>query len=793
MAAIQSAAHGPKPSFAKVAASTSADGQENSLPSRQSDVLQNSSPSLADPGPVVANGAGSRGSPPQIEDGSVNKAGMMPSSIENVTGSLTHLNLNAGMPSLVVNGSTSPAAQKISIGQRDSASDDSAKADSGSELGAKPPSIDGKSITSGTTFALDEKESLRPDDSASVKAAAEDDDGLSIRGSLLAGSRLGSDIAARSRGIALGDIPERRLAQAPPGGILTPQSGSSEQKPGVDPSIPLGADGGSSDALNVIYRQAPDDKLLEAMQSPRDRLFLLRLEKEVIEFVQDSKEPYMDLPPSNSFCRMLIHKLADYYHMTHSYEHHIGSVRIFRTPFCRVPPSLSSMISEPNPSASSTPPPAILPKKIMRRGQEGETGTTSASASKATSEVGSDEKEKPAGNQKLTREKREEMYKQARERIFGSAEDTAPDTETDHGMSRTSSTSAQNRSNVGKRGKTGKQRRDDSDSFDSRNQYTPYWGPQQQTWVPQSYPQPQPGSVAPQSGHNYQPPPPQSYSQQGGAYPQTAPMMPPNQPYPQYAMPQPYATQPARGYQPTGSPMASFGSPIPVQAPHNWQQPYTSAPYASRGSSTGSPAQMGQVIGQQPGPAPIGQPPNMSIPYAYGQLPAHINPHDPKSQHPIPGSYNRNHGFNPQTQSFIPGSNNMPVPHGPQPPFTAPGSHHSSPQIGSTHLAYPGYQGPPQQPYPGGYGMARQLSNTSMPGYATHQQMMPPHGQHPGASPHKQPHMQPQHAHIHGTASQGQYAPPRPQPQHQPHNQAYGHLPTYGNPASLPQKPGPAL
>ena len=124
-------------------------------------------------------------------------------SIESATDSLTHLNLNAGMPSLVVNGSTSSAAHKLHIGHRDSASDDSAKADSGSELGAKPPSIDGKSITSGTTFALDEKESLRPDDSASVKAAAEDDDGLSIRGSLLAGSRLGSDIAARSRGIAL--------------------------------------------------------------------------------------------------------------------------------------------------------------------------------------------------------------------------------------------------------------------------------------------------------------------------------------------------------------------------------------------------------------------------------------------------------------------------------------------------------------------------------------------------------------------------------------------------------------
>lgn len=102
----------------------------------------------------------------------------------------------------------------------------------------------------------------------------------------------------------------------------------------------------------------------------------------------------MDLPPSNSFCRMLTHKLADYYHMTHSYEPHVGSVRIFRTPFCRVPEPLALMNLNPNPSASSTPPPAVLPRKIMRRGQDSE-GGPSTSPSKATSETGSDSKDKP--------------------------------------------------------------------------------------------------------------------------------------------------------------------------------------------------------------------------------------------------------------------------------------------------------------------------------------------------------------------------------------------------------------
>lgn len=108
------------------------------------------------------------------------------------------------------------------------------------------------------------------------------------------------------------------------------------------------------------------------------------------------REPYMDLPPNNSFCRMLTHKLADYYHMTHSFEAVQGSVRIFRTPFCRVPASLASIIEINADENPKTPPPVVLPKKIMRRGEDGDSGQVSTSASKATSEVGSDGKDKNA-------------------------------------------------------------------------------------------------------------------------------------------------------------------------------------------------------------------------------------------------------------------------------------------------------------------------------------------------------------------------------------------------------------
>lgn len=220
-------------------------------------------------------------------------------SVNAVTQTLDGLTIRSDAPGIILK-TGHPTIEAIQPVSRGSGSDDSQKADSSSELGTKPPSLDGKSITSGTTFALDEKESLRPDDSASVKAAGEDDDAFSIRGSLIAGSRMGSEVAGRTRVIQLGDMPERRLIQVASAGsshgILTPQSTSSEQPPGQVPEMPgLQRADSSSDALNLIYQHAPDDKLIEAMASAKDRLFLLKLEKEVVDFVQNSK---YDILPS---------------------------------------------------------------------------------------------------------------------------------------------------------------------------------------------------------------------------------------------------------------------------------------------------------------------------------------------------------------------------------------------------------------------------------------------------------------------------------------------------------------
>lgn len=53
-------------------------------------------------------------------------------------------------------------------------------------------------------------------------------------------------------------------------------------------------------------------------------------------FLPMNSEQSLELPPSNAFGRLLAHKLGDYYHLTHFVDNNVTSVRLHRTPFCRM-------------------------------------------------------------------------------------------------------------------------------------------------------------------------------------------------------------------------------------------------------------------------------------------------------------------------------------------------------------------------------------------------------------------------------------------------------------------------
>lgn len=162
-----------------------------------------------------------------------------------------------------------------------------------SNSSTKPTSFDSKSMAS-TTFAMDEKDSLRPDDSASVQAIDEEES-LSGPASGAPNSLTGSETGARGLRDHFRDVNPYR-----PRGILQHQTPVvNDENPQANGAIPPDSvannfvvpNQGSLQDDRAIhgFPPEPDEKLLEAMKSPKDRLLILQLEDKVRHFIQKSK------------------------------------------------------------------------------------------------------------------------------------------------------------------------------------------------------------------------------------------------------------------------------------------------------------------------------------------------------------------------------------------------------------------------------------------------------------------------------------------------------------------------
>lgn len=557
-----------------------------------------------------------------------------------------------------------PHAAEAASGQR---SDEVGTQVSSSSGSGKPPSLDGKSVTSGTTFALDEKESLRPDDSASVKAG-EDEDLFSPSGSGLPSSRMGSEDGTRAFRDQLREIsrmdPSRQAEMRPSvnrgssqGMLYVPPSG-----PGVGPVPDSNRNEASQDSSGEC---PPDPRLLEALESPKDRIMVLKLEQDFVDFVKDSKEASLTLPQLNGYHRMLAHRLADYYMLGHVVEDSTA-VQIYKTANCRLAPPLTAVA--PPSTAASTPPPTGPQMKILRRGDN--VGPTIANGSNAQSKNGSENGESGNDDEKkakypLSREEREAKYEAARKRIMGSARPSeSTDEPSEKDISRSSSTAP-------KKPKK-KQRNNSDDDFEARSAYSAYYAtPYTSAGSAATYGYaPVGGGQEAQFQHSgYGHPMVATGSQQygtstGAAWQNQAAF----QQQPQGSSPwipntqQPYDMsgdfQRAMSLQSTSaqSPQTSAPSNWPGQQAQQYgnpqqqwqgQSPYTPSfpphavhPYADKFRPSSSSS---QTQGQ---------------PYAYGQLPSQTYPGRPPSnlEHPLPGSYKGKH-FNPQSQTFVPNYN----------------------------------------------------------------------------------------------------------------------------------------
>ncbi|SMQ55707.1 unnamed protein product [Zymoseptoria tritici ST99CH_3D7] len=552
-------------------------------------------------------------------------------------------------------------------------SDDMVTQVSSSNGSNKPPSIDGKSVTSGTTFALDEKESLRPDDSASVKAV-EDDDAFSVQGNGLTGSRFGSDDGVRAFRDQLREIssmePSRRTGPPPPFGnaskgmlYVPPQGPGIGAVPNVSRSPPDGS---------PVADCPPDQKLLDALDNPRDRVWVLKLEQDVIDFVKDAKEASLTLPQCHAFYRLLAHKMADYYMLGHLVDDTTSAVRLYKTPDCRIPPPLTG-ITAPS-TAASTPPPSGPKMTILQRGSGPAIANGSNMLSKSGSENGDSEDDRKKAP--VTREQREARYEAARLRIMGSAKPSdASELPKDSQESRSSS--------IAGRKHRRKQRADSDDGFEARSAYSNYYAPSfpSEGLSTQYAPFPEYADV---SSGQY----PSPYHHQGHAGPpQHVAMQTPGNPawsqqqYQSVESTQAWAQGQSGAYDLSADfQRMSFHGQVPPQVqnsnagPHYTQHFYGAQagwppqpPHHPQPPPPPPPPQAQQYQMQGPPPPPnhtygpsfmpsAGPTHDPYQSYPFGELPSQTFSGRPASfsEHPLPGSYKSKH-FNPQSQSFIPG------------------------------------------------------------------------------------------------------------------------------------------
>ncbi len=343
--------------------------------------------------------------------------------------------------------------------------------------------------------------------------------------------------------------------------------------------------------------------------------------------------------------------------------------------------------------------------KIMRRtglgkdSQNLELGSNTAANSMAPSKAGS---EAGDGSQRengvvsptdsttakdktlMTREEREAKYKETRERIFKDFEDgdNAEVSDANEGSNEVSRTSS-----VNEKKKTKKQRNHD-DGFEARSKFNAYY--------PTQYPASTYDQAAPIPGTYYNAYGPQHHvtmnqpgqlgstvSQQVYSHGYQAVPNPPAFPISMQQMPlmtgPPYSAQPPSSSAfPGYSQTPQFYQPIQQQLPMGQHSPSMSSPALNNNVQLSRPQShlpdqqwplntfpyvYQRPRDQQKYYAPpmhdqTTTPPMHTIPYPFGQLPYQPNLRGGGTQHPLPGSYNRQ-PFNPQTRAFVPGSGSI--------------------------------------------------------------------------------------------------------------------------------------
>ncbi|XP_071592110.1 cAMP-regulated phosphoprotein 21 isoform X20 [Heliangelus exortis] len=106
--------------------------------------------------------------------------------------------------------------------------------------------------------------------------------------------------------------------------------------------------------------------------NPRDRMILLKMEQEIIDFISDNNNHYKKFPQMSSYQRMLVHRVAAYFGMDHNVDQTGKSVIINKTSNTRILLEDSSVCNDTH------------KKRQLFRGNRDNTGKASGSRQSST-------------------------------------------------------------------------------------------------------------------------------------------------------------------------------------------------------------------------------------------------------------------------------------------------------------------------------------------------------------------------------------------------------------------------
>ncbi|XP_054033340.1 R3H domain-containing protein 2 isoform X2 [Dryobates pubescens] len=130
-------------------------------------------------------------------------------------------------------------------------------------------------------------------------------------------------------------------------------------------------------------------------KNPRDRMMLLKLEQEILEFISDNNNQFKKFPQMTSYHRMLLHRVAAYFGMDHNVDQTGKAVIINKTSSTRIPEQRFSEHIKDEKSAD-------FPQRFILKRDD----------------ASMDRDDNQDGRRSKSIEEREEEYQRVRERIF---------------------------------------------------------------------------------------------------------------------------------------------------------------------------------------------------------------------------------------------------------------------------------------------------------------------------------------------------------------------------------------